>query len=75
VDVAQTGGYFAGDHRLAASGLSVRVSSPTVESELRTLVDDATEQCPGCQAIRGQRRDAGGGPVRYVSANVGVSAP
>jgi organic hydroperoxide reductase OsmC/OhrA len=52
-DVAQTGGYFAGDHRLAASDLALPVSSPTAESELRALVDDATEHCPVCQAIRG----------------------
>jgi organic hydroperoxide reductase OsmC/OhrA len=52
-DVGQTGGYFAGDHRLAASDLAVPVSSPTAESELRALVDDATGHCPGCQAIRG----------------------
>jgi organic hydroperoxide reductase OsmC/OhrA len=31
----------------------VHVSSPTAESELRALVDDATEHCPVCQAIRG----------------------
>ena len=29
------------------------VSSPTAESELRALVDDATGHCPVCQAIRG----------------------
>jgi organic hydroperoxide reductase OsmC/OhrA len=49
----KTGGYFAGDHRLAASDLAVRVSSHTAESELRALVDDATEHCLVCQAIRG----------------------
>ena len=43
----------AGDHRLAASDLAVRLSSPAAESELRALVDDATEHCPVCQAIRG----------------------
>jgi hypothetical protein len=32
-DVAQTGGDFAADHRLAVSDLAVRVSSPTAESE------------------------------------------
>jgi organic hydroperoxide reductase OsmC/OhrA len=53
VDVAQTGGYFAGDHRLAARHLAVRVSWPTAESELRALVDDVTEHCPVSQAIRG----------------------
>jgi organic hydroperoxide reductase OsmC/OhrA len=52
-DVAPTGGYFAGDHRLGASDLAVCVSSPTADSELRALVDDATEHCPVCQAIRG----------------------
>jgi lipoyl-dependent peroxiredoxin len=43
----------AGDHRLTASDLSVRLSSPAPEGDLRTLVDDATEHCPVCQAIRG----------------------
>jgi hypothetical protein len=52
-DVAQTGGYFAGDRRLVASYLAVLVSSPSVESELRALVDDATGHSPVCQAIRG----------------------
>jgi hypothetical protein len=52
-DVAQTGVYFAGDHRLAASDLAVPVSSPTAESELRALVDDAAGHCPVWQAIGG----------------------
>jgi organic hydroperoxide reductase OsmC/OhrA len=52
-DVAQTGGYFAGDHRLAASEPAVRVSPPTAESELRTVLQDATEHCPVYEAIRG----------------------
>ena len=43
----------AGDHRLAASDLAVRLSSPAPERDLRALVDDATEHCPVCQAIRG----------------------
>jgi osmotically inducible protein OsmC len=43
----------AGDHRLAASDLAVRLSSPAEEGELRALVDDATQRCPVCQAIRG----------------------
>lgn len=43
----------AGDHRLAASDLSVRLTSSAAESDLRTLVDDATEHCPVCQAISG----------------------
>ena len=43
----------AGDHRLAVSDLSVRLTSAADEDELRTLVDDATEHCPVCQAIRG----------------------
>ena len=43
----------AGDHRLAASDLAVRLSSAAAERDLRTLVDDATEHCPVCQAIRG----------------------
>jgi hypothetical protein len=29
------------------------VSSPSADSKLRALVDDATEHCPVCQAIRG----------------------
>jgi osmotically inducible protein OsmC len=43
----------AGDHRLTASDLAVRLSSTAEESDLRALVDDATEHCPVCQAIRG----------------------
>jgi osmotically inducible protein OsmC len=43
----------AGDHRLAASNLSVRLTAAAGEAELRALVDDATEHCPVCQAIRG----------------------
>jgi osmotically inducible protein OsmC len=43
----------AGDHRLAASDLSVRLTSVAAEGELRALVDDATEHCPVCRAIRG----------------------
>jgi organic hydroperoxide reductase OsmC/OhrA len=53
-DVAQTGGYFAGDQRLAASDLAVPVSRPRQRAELGALVDDATEHCPVCQAIRGK---------------------
>src|SRR5450432_783157 len=33
----------AGDHRLAASDLAVRLSSPAAESDLQALVDAATE--------------------------------
>ena len=43
----------AGDHRLAASDLRVRLTSPAGEDDLRALVDDATEHCPVCRAIRG----------------------
>jgi lipoyl-dependent peroxiredoxin len=43
----------AGDHRLSASDLAVRLTSPAAEADLRTLVDDATQHCPVCQAIRG----------------------
>jgi lipoyl-dependent peroxiredoxin len=43
----------SGDHRLAASDLAVRLTSRVGEDELRALVDDATEHCPVCQAIRG----------------------
>jgi lipoyl-dependent peroxiredoxin len=43
----------AGDHRLAASDLSVRLTSPAAESDLRALVGDATDHCPVCQAIKG----------------------
>jgi Ohr subfamily peroxiredoxin len=43
----------AGDHRLAASDLAVRLTSPAAEGDLQALVDDATEHCPVCQAIRG----------------------
>ena len=43
----------AGDHRLTASDLAVRLTSPAGEDDLRALVDDATEHCPVCQAIRG----------------------
>jgi lipoyl-dependent peroxiredoxin len=43
----------AGDHRLAASDLSVALTSPSSESDLQSLVDDATQHCPVCQAIRG----------------------
>jgi lipoyl-dependent peroxiredoxin len=43
----------AGDHRLAASDLSVRLTSAAAEDDLRALVDDATAHCPVCQAIRG----------------------
>jgi osmotically inducible protein OsmC len=43
----------AGDHRLAASDLAVKLTSPAAERDLQTLVDDATEHCPVCQAIRG----------------------
>jgi organic hydroperoxide reductase OsmC/OhrA len=37
----------------AASDLAVRVSAPKAASELRAVVDDATEHCPVCHAIRG----------------------
>jgi lipoyl-dependent peroxiredoxin len=43
----------SGDHRLAASDLGVRLISAAGERELQALVDDATEHCPVCQAIRG----------------------
>jgi Ohr subfamily peroxiredoxin len=43
----------AGDHRLAASDLAVRLSSSAPEADLQALVDDATAHCPVCQAIRG----------------------
>jgi osmotically inducible protein OsmC len=43
----------AGDHRLAASDLAVRLTSPASATDLQTLVDDATAHCPVCQAIRG----------------------
>ena len=43
----------AGDHRLTTSDLAVRLTSAAGENDLRTLVDDATEHCPVCQAIRG----------------------
>jgi mannose-6-phosphate isomerase-like protein (cupin superfamily) len=36
-----------------ANDLAVSVLSPTAESELHALVDNATEHCPGGQAIRG----------------------
>jgi organic hydroperoxide reductase OsmC/OhrA len=39
--------------QLELSDLAVRVSLPTAESELRALVDDATERCPAYPAIRG----------------------
>jgi organic hydroperoxide reductase OsmC/OhrA len=43
----------AGDHRLVASDLSVRLTSPAGARELQALVDAASEHCPVCQAIRG----------------------
>jgi Ohr subfamily peroxiredoxin len=43
----------SGDHRLAASDLEVRLTSGADDGELHALVDDATEHCPVCQAIRG----------------------
>ena len=43
----------AGDHRLAASDLAVRLASRAAESDPRALVDAAPEHCPVCQAIRG----------------------
>ena len=43
----------AGDHRLTASDLAVRLTSAAGEDDLRALVADATEHCPVCQAIRG----------------------
>ena len=43
----------AGDHRLTSSDLSVALTSPSPESDLQALVDDATQHCPVCQAIRG----------------------
>jgi Ohr subfamily peroxiredoxin len=43
----------AGDHRLAASDLAVRLTSHAPEADLQALVDDATAHCPVCQAIRG----------------------
>jgi osmotically inducible protein OsmC len=43
----------AGDHRLVASDLAVRLTSAAGADELQALVDDATEHCPVCQAIRG----------------------
>jgi lipoyl-dependent peroxiredoxin len=43
----------AGDHRLAASDLGVRLTSAAGERDLQALVDDATAHCPVCQAIRG----------------------
>ncbi|MDX6563867.1 MAG: lipoyl-dependent peroxiredoxin [Gaiellales bacterium] len=42
-----------GDHRLTTSDLAVRLTSAAGEDVLRALVDDATEHCPVCQAIRG----------------------
>jgi lipoyl-dependent peroxiredoxin len=43
----------AGDHRLVASDLSVELTARSPESDLQALVDDATQHCPVCQAIRG----------------------
>jgi osmotically inducible protein OsmC len=43
----------SGDHHLAASDLSVRLTSQAAEGDLRTLVGDATDHCPVCQAISG----------------------
>jgi osmotically inducible protein OsmC len=43
----------AGDHRLTSSDLAVRLTSAAPEGVLRALVDDATDHCPVCQAIRG----------------------
>jgi organic hydroperoxide reductase OsmC/OhrA len=43
----------AGDHRLTSSDLSVALTSPSPESDLQSLIDDATQHCPVCQAIRG----------------------
>lgn len=43
----------AADHRLAASDLTVVLTSPAEENGLRALVEDATAHCPVCQAIRG----------------------
>jgi lipoyl-dependent peroxiredoxin len=43
----------AGDHRLATSDLAVRLSSSASRADLQALVDDATDHCPVCQAIRG----------------------
>jgi Ohr subfamily peroxiredoxin len=43
----------AGDHRLAASDLTVALTAHSPEGDLQALVDDATQHCPVCQAIRG----------------------
>ena len=66
----------AGDHRLAASDLAVRLSSAAAEGDLRALVDDATEHCPVCQAIRGNVAMQRDGLVRRaVSAAARAGAP
>lgn len=41
------------DHHLASSNLVVRVRSSHPEAEVRELVRAAEEDCPVCQAIRG----------------------
>lgn len=40
-------------HHLASSRLSLRIRSRSPEAEVRQLVRKAEEECPVCQAIRG----------------------
>jgi len=41
------------DHHLASSRLTVRIRSASPEEAVRDLVKEAEQDCPVCQAIRG----------------------
>jgi organic hydroperoxide reductase OsmC/OhrA len=41
------------DHHLASSRLSLRIRSRSPEADVRRIVREAEEECPVCQAIRG----------------------
>jgi Ohr subfamily peroxiredoxin len=42
-----------GDHRLASSQLTVRITSPAPRDQIEKLVRDAEEDCPVCRALSG----------------------
>jgi peroxiredoxin-like protein len=42
-----------GDHHLASSKLTVRISSPAPRGQIERLVRDAEEECPVCRALAG----------------------
>ena len=53
VDWEGFGGTVASASGPLATATAVRLTSAAGERDLRALVEDATEHCPVCQAIRG----------------------